>query len=75
MYWWRNPAYDEPDEHELAIMQALASSHHHFNLVPSTRDQRRARAWYRRHQRAAAHVGDAAAIAAPLEAAGKTAMV
>jgi len=44
----RNPAYDCPDAHELAVMKALASSPHLFHLVPSTRAQRRARAAYRR---------------------------
>ncbi len=41
----RNPVYDCPDMHELSI-RALASSHGHFDLVESTRAQRRARASY-----------------------------
>jgi hypothetical protein len=49
----RNPAYDRPDEHELALMELLASSHPHFKLIPSTRAQRRWRAWYKRKRTAA----------------------
>lgn len=66
----RNPVYDCPDEHELAVMRALASSPQHFHLVPSTRAQRRWRAWYRRQRAAAIAASGSAVTATPGDAAG-----
>ena len=71
----RNPVYDCPDAHELAGMKALASSPHHFHLVPSTRAQRRWRAWYRRQRAAAIAARGSAVTAAPGDAAGNAAPV
>ena len=58
----RNPRWLEPDEHELAIAKLLASSPHRFHLVPSTPEQRKYRAWYRRKRaaRLAAAAGESA---------------
>ena len=46
----RNPAYDKPDAHELALVQHLGHFADHFKLLPSTRAQRRARASYWRRK-------------------------
>ena len=66
----RNPAYDCPDAHELAVMKALASSPHHFHLVASTRVQRRARASYWRRRAATIAASGSAVTATPGDAAG-----
>jgi hypothetical protein len=42
----RNPVYDGPDAHELAVAAWHRTTVGHFRLVPSTRAQRRARAAY-----------------------------
>ena len=47
----RNPAYDQPDEHERSIIAKLGESGRHFKLLPSTRAARRARAAYWRRKR------------------------
>ena len=49
----RNPAYDQPDAHELALMALATRLHRHFKLIPSTRAQRRARAAYWRRKQPA----------------------
>lgn len=42
----RNPVYDQPDAHELTLVEYLGRFAAHFKLLPSTRAQRRARAAY-----------------------------
>ena len=71
----RNPVYDSPDAHELAVMKALASSYGRFRLVESTRAQRRWRAWYQRQRAAAIAASGSAGTAAPGDAAGNAAPV
>jgi hypothetical protein len=71
----RNPAYDCPDAHELAVMKALASSPHHFHLVASTRVQRRARASYWRKVARSLAAADQAAPSDQVVAADESAVV
>jgi len=41
-----DPRWDKPDAHELALAAHLGRYAAHFTLLPSTRAQRRSRAWY-----------------------------
>ena len=46
----RNPKFDVPDAHELALAAWARATGRNFKLIPSTPAQRRARAWYWAHK-------------------------